>query len=192
MKTWRLRCSPPEGNTKYLGQMITLKNQESAGKEHRMWCTWSASAKHRQELAGRSYQLGHRMKLFESVITPSMMYGAGTWTTTSEHEKTDTHNAKKKCGASSLREKEGAKANRSHMKKIYTTNERSGQDNYSQDENSTNDGHDQDSSPSFESDSENVNHTKNRKKNRKSKRRMKCENQSLNARVQCAHQNLNV
>ena len=28
-----------------------------------------------------------RLKLFESVVAPSMMYGAGTWTTTKEHER---------------------------------------------------------------------------------------------------------
>ena len=31
--------------------------------------------------------LRHRLHRLDSVVAPAMMYGAGTWTTTQEHEK---------------------------------------------------------------------------------------------------------
>ena len=67
--------------------MITCMDQETTEVQHRMRCAWSAIARHRQELTSKSYLLRHRLHLFEAVVTPTIMHGVGTRTTTEEHEK---------------------------------------------------------------------------------------------------------
>ena len=43
-----------QGKAKYLGQMITFVDQETAEVQHRIRCAWSAFARHRQELTSQS------------------------------------------------------------------------------------------------------------------------------------------
>ena len=78
---------PSEGKVKYLGQMFTFVDQETTEIQHRIRCAWSAFARIRQELTSRSYSQRHRLHQVDAVVTPTTMYGAGTWTTTTEHEK---------------------------------------------------------------------------------------------------------
>ena len=66
---------PPEGKVKYLEQMITLVDQETTEIQHRIWCAWSAFAKHRQELTSQSYLLRHGLHVFNAVVTPATKYG---------------------------------------------------------------------------------------------------------------------
>ena len=73
---------PPEWKIKYLGQMITLVDQETTEVQHRIRCAWSAFTKHRQEPTSLFYRLQH---LFDAVVTPTITYGAGTWATVKEH-----------------------------------------------------------------------------------------------------------
>ena len=88
---------PPGGKAKYLGQTITFAQRETVEREEsRVRNTWASFAAHRQELTSKSYQLQHRLQLFNAVITPSMSYGTGTWTLTTEHEKMIRSNQRKK------------------------------------------------------------------------------------------------
>ena len=59
----------PGDKAKYLGQTQTCEQQS------RIRIAWSSSAKHRQELTSRSYMLRHRLRVFDAVITPSMLRG---------------------------------------------------------------------------------------------------------------------
>ena len=59
--------------------------QEFAEIDQRIRCAWAAFVKHHQ-LTSKSYQPRHRLRLFTSVVSPSMMYGAETWNVTSERE----------------------------------------------------------------------------------------------------------
>ena len=78
---------PPEGIVKYLEHMITFVDQETTEVEHRIPCAWSALARHRQQLTSQSHLLRHRIHLFDAFVSPTVTYGAGTWTTTKEHGK---------------------------------------------------------------------------------------------------------
>ena len=78
---------PPEGKVKYLGQRITFMDHDTTEVQQRTRCAWSAFAGHRQALTSKSYLLRHGLHLFDAVVTSTIMYGAGTWTTTKEHEK---------------------------------------------------------------------------------------------------------
>ena len=95
------------------------------------------------------------MKLFESVVTPSMMYGAGTWTTTKELER-QIHNTQLKMIRLTIQ------TNRKHKKKKVTQLDEQQDEGGSiqradiDHEDSTSDReHDQDSNSSFKSDTEN-------------------------------------
>ena len=77
----------PEGEVKYLGQMITFVDKETTEVQHRIRCAWPAFARHRQEPTSQFYPLRHLLHLFDAVVTPTVTYGAGTRTTTEEHEK---------------------------------------------------------------------------------------------------------
>ena len=72
---------PSEGKAKYLAQMITFVDQETTWVQCRIGCAWSAFARHRQELTSQPYSQRHRLHLFDAVVTPTITYGAGTWTT---------------------------------------------------------------------------------------------------------------
>ena len=93
------------GKIKYLGQMITFMDQETTEVQHRLRCAWSVFAEHRQELTSKSCLLRHRFHLFDAVVTPTIMYGAGTWTTAEVHEKTFVQHSAE-CFDSSFRRKE--------------------------------------------------------------------------------------
>ena len=41
---------------------------------------------HKQELTSKTYSLNSRLKLFEAVITPTVLYGAGAWTLNKQAE----------------------------------------------------------------------------------------------------------
>ena len=83
----------PEGKIKYLGQRITFVDQETTEELHRIRCAWSAFTKHRKELTSQSHRLQHGLHLFDAVVTPTVTYGAGTWATAKEHEKSAPHHS---------------------------------------------------------------------------------------------------
>ena len=68
-------------------QTISFEQQETTDMTHRIRVAWASVAKHRQKLTSRSYHPHHRLRLFNAVIMPSLLYGAGTWTLTLEHER---------------------------------------------------------------------------------------------------------
>ena len=82
----RIRILFPEVKLSYLGQIITFVDQETTAAQHRIPCAWSAFARHRQ-LTSQSHLLRHQIHPFDTVVTPTIMFGAGTRTTTKEHGK---------------------------------------------------------------------------------------------------------
>ena len=80
--------------------------------------------------------------LFDNVVTPTIMYGAGAWTSTKEHENLSAQHSAG-CFVSSFRQ----------QKNTNIKNKRLGT-NAPRPEDSTNDEYDQDSSFSFENDTE--------------------------------------
>ena len=55
--------------------------------QHRINRGWAKFHTYYQELTGAKYPLRDRMRLFEAVVTPTVMYGAATWVMTKEREK---------------------------------------------------------------------------------------------------------
>lgn len=47
---------------------------------------WAKFMEHKQELTGKHYSLNSRLKLFDAVITPTVLYSSECWTTTKHLE----------------------------------------------------------------------------------------------------------
>ena len=73
---------PHSSKLKYLGQMITFHNPMETDIQHRTRAAWAAFTARKQELTNKHYPLSHRLRLFNSTVTPTALYGAETWTLT--------------------------------------------------------------------------------------------------------------
>ena len=68
-------------STMYLGRKLTLGSYHDTEIDHRIACGWAKFNQYKKELCCRHYPLIDRLRLFESVITPTVLYSARTWTT---------------------------------------------------------------------------------------------------------------
>eukprot|EP00973_Karenia_brevis_P003939 543634-Karenia_brevis.AAC.1 len=71
---------------KYLGRLLCFNDFQNAELQNRIRVGWAKFSQFRQELTSKYYTLNSRLRLFANVVTPSVMYGAGTWTLTREQE----------------------------------------------------------------------------------------------------------
>ena len=131
--------------------MISFVDQATSEIQHRIRCAWSAFARHQQELASKSYLLRHRLHLFDSVVTPTMMYGARTQAATKEHEEWFVLHSAKMLRLITQTKRRYKTINRKDMgEKDTQYGERSESTSESRKEDNTHDGCDQDSSISCE------------------------------------------
>jgi hypothetical protein len=73
--------------TKYLGRALRLDDPNGAEIEARINVTWRKFNALRHVLCNRGYKLRHRLRVFETMVSPTLLYGAGTWTLTAERER---------------------------------------------------------------------------------------------------------
>jgi hypothetical protein len=73
-------------STMYLGRMLCLSNELTHDVElkNRMAKGWAKFAVYRDELTNPHYSLKQRMRVFTSVIQPSILYGCVSWTMTAK------------------------------------------------------------------------------------------------------------
>ena len=69
-----------EESERYLGRQLSLGHYHEAEFTHRLAQAWKSFAKFRKVLCSRKYPLRQRMRLFESVVTPVVLYGCECWT----------------------------------------------------------------------------------------------------------------
>ena len=72
---------------RYLGRQLAVDGYHSTELVNRLNCGWRAFFKFKDALCNRNLPLKHRMKLFESVVTPCVLYASGTWTMTADDER---------------------------------------------------------------------------------------------------------
>jgi len=75
-----------EASTMYLGRLLSLHETHDIELKNRMAKGWAKFAIYRDELTSRCYSLRQRMRLFTSVIQPSVLYGCVAWTPTKQRE----------------------------------------------------------------------------------------------------------
>ena len=75
------------GEIKYLGRQITFTDAQRAELNNRLRGAWAKFMEHKDELTRKVYALSDRLRLFDAVITPAVLYGSETWTLTKEMER---------------------------------------------------------------------------------------------------------
>jgi hypothetical protein len=78
---------PAGGQTDYLGRVLTLSDFHEKELDHRINKAWAKFHLFKAELCCQYYPLKERMRLFNAVITPSILYGSAAWTMTKEREQ---------------------------------------------------------------------------------------------------------
>jgi hypothetical protein len=77
----------PEESTMYLGRRFSLHNLHDTEIDNRIQQAWRKFWAHKSELCGKGYRLKDRLRLFNSVVTASVLYSCGTWTMTKERTR---------------------------------------------------------------------------------------------------------
>ena len=80
--TMKIEILPLQSSIKYLGCQISFGEMQEMELRQRIRGGWAKFIEHKQELTGKHYSLNSRMKLFDAVITPTVLYGSECWTTT--------------------------------------------------------------------------------------------------------------
>jgi hypothetical protein len=78
---------PYDDSAMYLGRKLCFGDVHDTELGHRLACGWAKFHKHKSELCCRHFPLRDRLKLFEAVVTPTVLYSAGTWTMNVERER---------------------------------------------------------------------------------------------------------
>ena len=70
-----------KATTMYLGRSLSFgENTMDAELQYRINQGWAKFHMYKDELTNSKYPLKDRLRLFEAVITPSVLYGSGSWT----------------------------------------------------------------------------------------------------------------
>ena len=71
----------------YLGRLLNLTNAHDTELKNRIAKAWKKYFVYRSELTCKYYPLGDRMKLFTSVVQPTLLYGCECWTMNRKREE---------------------------------------------------------------------------------------------------------
>jgi hypothetical protein len=72
----------PIANTMYLGRALTLTDTHDVELTNRLKKAWGKFGAFKQELTDKAIPLHLRLKLFNSVVTPTVLYGCSSWVMT--------------------------------------------------------------------------------------------------------------
>lgn len=72
---------------KYLGRKLCFGNVHESELQNRIASGWAAFHKHKAELCSPTYPIEDRVRLFVSVVSPAVLYGASTWVLLKEDER---------------------------------------------------------------------------------------------------------
>ena len=78
---------PETKSEKYLGAKVSFQDARGMEFRNRVAAAWGAFHKYKGELCSKSYPLKDRIRLFDAVVTPTMLYACSTWTLTTAMEK---------------------------------------------------------------------------------------------------------
>eukprot|EP00973_Karenia_brevis_P079174 10985334-Karenia_brevis.AAC.1 len=76
-----------EAYTDYLGKRLCLTSVHDAEIHARIDKAWKKFFSLKRELCGKHVSLKSRIRLFNCTVTPTLLYGSGSWTMTSERER---------------------------------------------------------------------------------------------------------
>ena len=64
---------------KYLGRVLCIEGFHEAELSNRIACAWNVFFKHKLILCNKRLVLKKRLRFFESVVTPTVLYGCAAW-----------------------------------------------------------------------------------------------------------------
>ena len=76
----------PASSTMYLGRLFSFEQTHDREIKNRITKAWAKFAVFRSELTDRHYNLAKRLKLFQSTVQPTLLYGCACWTMTRDRE----------------------------------------------------------------------------------------------------------
>ena len=76
-----------ETTEKYLGRKLCFRDVHQVELQYRLACAWAAFHKHKGELCSKYYCLKDRIKLFDAVVSATLLYGCASWAMTQSMEK---------------------------------------------------------------------------------------------------------
>ena len=76
-----------QSSTMYLGRLLTLTDTHDVELSHRIRKGWTKYGIFKQELTDKAVPVDLRLKLFHTVVTPTVLYGAGCWVMTGGREQ---------------------------------------------------------------------------------------------------------
>jgi hypothetical protein len=77
---------PYSGKAKYLGRHVSFSHpMDTTEIENRIITAWKKFWALKNVFCDRGYPLKSRLRLFDAVITPTALYGSGSWTLTEMH-----------------------------------------------------------------------------------------------------------
>ena len=74
-------------STLYLGCKFAFGNSEDTEIEYRIARGWAKFMESREQLCSTNCALHHRMRLWDAIVTPTVLYGCSSWTMTAERER---------------------------------------------------------------------------------------------------------
>ena len=74
------RVLGPMESTKWLGRKVSFHDPHEQELSNRIAAAWGAFTKHKEELTSRRFRWGDRLKLFNAVVSSTVLYGCETWT----------------------------------------------------------------------------------------------------------------
>eukprot|EP00973_Karenia_brevis_P058174 8097478-Karenia_brevis.AAC.1 len=75
------------GFTSYLGKALSLHELHNTEIDARIDKAWKKFYALKADLCGRHASLTSRLRLFEATVTPTLLYGSGSWTMTADRER---------------------------------------------------------------------------------------------------------
>ena len=82
----KLEILPRDTTTKYLGRSFSFHSPNDTELQGRINAGWRKFAVYKDELRNKAYPLKQRLRLFDAVVTPSVLYDCTSWTLTAELE----------------------------------------------------------------------------------------------------------
>ena len=87
LKSGSVELLAHDGAADYLGRRLCCHSSTTVDIQNRLDKAWKKFFLYKPELCGKHVSLKTRLKLFDSIITPTMLYGSGTWTMVAERER---------------------------------------------------------------------------------------------------------
>ena len=78
---------PSDGSVKYLGHKLSFDDYQGTELRNRIRAGWAKFMANKQELTSKTYTLNDRLRLFDAVVSPTVLYASGARALTKEQER---------------------------------------------------------------------------------------------------------